>query len=233
MTVASSAVVGTHPWMIAIGDINGDGFADAITANRNTDDVSVVFSDGSGGLELDRHYSVNEFPVAVDLGDIDGDGDLDFISSNVLGGDYTLMENDGTGQYINARVYPSPEMSACAVIHDRNNDGAMDITMIDEAADVVILYNNTILLNNVDHPDEHNLKLYPNPFKDDIFLSGEVIDNAQLEIYDMNGRLLVSKDISGINNIDFSHLDLSDGTYIANVYINNTMQQFKLIKMTH
>ena len=233
MTVASSAMVGGGPWMIAIGDINGDGYADAITANRFTNDVSVVFSDGSGGLEFDSHYPTNEFTVAVDLGDIDGDGDLDFISSNVLGGDYTLMENDGTGQFINARVYPSADLSACAVIHDRNNDGAMDITMIDEAADVVILYNNTIILNNEDHPDEHNLKLYPNPFKDDFFLSGEVIDKAQLELYDMNGRLLVSKDISGINNVDLSHLQLSNGTYIANVYINNTMQQFKLIKMTH
>lgn len=233
MTVASSAMVGSQPWMIAIGDINGDGYADAITANRNTNDVSVVFSDGSGGLELDRHYSVNEFPVAVDLGDIDGDGDLDFISSNVLGGDYTLMENDGTGQYINERTYPSPDMSACAVIHDRDNDGDMDITMIDEAADVVILYNNTNLLNNTDHPVEQNLKLYPNPFKDDIFFSGEVIDKARLELFDINGRLLVSKEISGINNVDLSYINLSDGTYIAKVYINNTMQQFKLIKMTH
>ncbi len=233
MTVTSSAAVGDGPWMIAIGDINGDGYADAITANRFTNDVSVVFSDGSGGLEFDRHYPTNNFTVAVDLGDIDGDGDLDFISSNVLGGDYTLMENDGTGQFINARVYPSADMSACAVIHDRNNDGAMDITMIDEAADVVILYNNTVLLNNEDHPDEHHLKLYPNPFKDDIFLSGEVIDKAQLELYDMNGRLLISKDISGINNVDFSDLNLSNGIYIANVYMNNTVQQFKLIKISY
>jgi hypothetical protein len=233
MTVASSAMVGDGPWMLAIGDINGDGYADAITANRHTDDVSVVFSDGSGGLELDTHYSVNDFPVAVDLGDIDGDGDLDFISSNVLGGDYTLMENDGTGQFINQRVYPSSDMSACAVIHDRNNDGAMDITMIDEAADVVILYNNTLLLDNEDHPVEQDLILYPNPFKDNIFLSGKGNVQAQLELYDMNGRLLVSKDISLINNIDFGHLDLSEGTYIVNIYINNTMQQFKLIKITH
>ena len=143
------------------------------------------------------------------------------------------MENDGTGQYINERTYLSPDMSACAVIHDRDNDGDMDITMIDEAADVVILYNNTNLLNNTDHPVEQNLKLYPNPFKEDIFFSGEVFDKTRLELFDINGRLLVSKEISGINNVDLSHLNLSDGTYIAKVYTNNTMQQFKLIKMTH
>ncbi|MEL6812722.1 MAG: T9SS type A sorting domain-containing protein [Bacteroidota bacterium] len=233
MTVAATAMVGDGPWMMAIGDINGDGYADAITANRHTDDVSVVFSDGSGGLELDTHYNVGQFPVAVDLGDIDGDGDLDFISSNVLGGDYTLMENDGTGQFINERIYPSPDMSACAVIHDRNNDGAMDITMIDEAADVVILYNNTIILDNEYPVVEQDLILYPNPFKENIFLAGQRYDQAQLELYDINGRLLVSKDISLINNVNLSDLNLADGTYTAKVYMNNTTQQFKLIKITH
>ncbi|MBT8263586.1 MAG: VCBS repeat-containing protein [Bacteroidia bacterium] len=233
MTVTSNAGVGGGPWMLAIGDINGDGFVDAITANRFTNDVSVVFSDGSGGVDLDRHYSVNTFPVAIDLGDIDGDGDLDFISSNVLGGDYTLMENDGTGQFINARVYPSPDMSACAVIHDRNNDGAMDITMIDEAADVVILYNNTLLLNNEDRLRENHLSLYPNPFYDTINASGDIHGEVKLILYDAQGRLLLSENMSVSKRFDLSDYALSEGSYIAHLFYNDTSQKIKLIKISH
>ncbi|MEM7186439.1 MAG: FG-GAP-like repeat-containing protein [Bacteroidota bacterium] len=224
------AIVGERPWMLAIGDLNGDGFVDVATANQITDDVSIVMSDGTGGLDIDAHYPTNKFTVAIDLGDIDGDGDLDFISSNVLGGDYTLMENDGSGNFINPRVYPSADMSACAIIHDRNNDGAMDITMIDEADDLVILYNNTLNLGTEDAPANTDLTLYPNPFSDRIFVSGTIIGPVRLELFDVNGRLLFAKDMENSNHFDLNETALSEGLYITKLIHNGSSQNFKLYK---
>ncbi|NNM23057.1 MAG: T9SS type A sorting domain-containing protein [Flavobacteriaceae bacterium] len=229
-TVNAAALVGNGPWMLAIGDVNGDGFVDVATANRFTDNVSIVLSDGTGDLELDAHYPVNKFPVAIDLGDIDGDGDLDFISSNVIGGDYTLMENDGTGTFVNPRVYPSADMSACAIIHDRNNDGALDLTMIDEAADVVILYNNGPPLSIDEVENELGLTLYPNPFHDTVFVGGSVSGLLNLQLYDMHGRLLISQEMGLSKQFDFSFPELKEGTYFAVLNHNGVSKVVKILK---
>jgi len=229
-SVHATALVGNGPWMIAIGDINGDGFADVATANRFTDDVSIVMTDGTGGFETATHYPTNSFVVAIDLGDVDGDGDLDFISSNVIGGDYTLMENDGSGNFINPRVYPSIENSACAIIHDRNNDGAMDITMIDEAADVVLLYNNTMILDSNQLGNETGLTLYPNPFHNKIHLVGSISHEINFTLFDPFGRIILQQTVSPMAEIDLSGLVVSNGMYFAQLQQNNRTQTVKLFK---
>ena len=229
-TVYDTSTSNGGPWMIAIGDVNGDGFVDVAVANSLTHKISIIRTDGSGGLEFDAYYDVDTFPVAIDLGDIDGDGDLDFISSNVLGPNYTLMENDGTGTFINPRTYSSPAGAACATIHDRNNDGTLDITMIDEADDLVLMYNNTLNLN-IDNPEsETKLVLYPNPFQNTINIGGSIRGPVKLLLYDIQGRLLLTKSMEGAKQIDLSELGPSEGMYIAEVHHNGYSQKVKLYK---
>ena len=231
-TVFATASVGEGPWMIAIGDVNGDGFVDVATANRFTNDISIVLTDGTGDLEFDSNYPVGEFPVAIDLGDIDGDGDLDFISSNVSESNYVLMENDGSGTFVNPRIYPSPAGggAACATIHDRNNDGAMDISMIDEAEDVILLYNNTLNLGNDDLVTDMGLTLYPNPFHNTIFVGGSITGPVKLELYDVHGRQLLSQSLGNLKQFDISEIGLSEGIYIAELFHNGNSQKFKMYK---
>ncbi|MEM7085718.1 MAG: FG-GAP-like repeat-containing protein [Bacteroidota bacterium] len=229
-TIYDTSTSSSGPWMIAIGDVNGDGFVDVASANSLTHRISIFRTDGLGGLEFDADYNVDTFPVAIDLGDIDGDGDLDFISSNVLGPNYTLMENDGTGTFINPRTYSSPAGAACATIHDRNNDGAMDITMIDEANDVVLMYNNTLNLNISDPDLETGLALYPNPFQNKINVGGVITGSLKLFLYDVHGRLLYKQPMEGTNQFDLSELNLSEGMYFAEVYYRGYFQKFKIFK---
>lgn len=224
---------GTGPWMIAIGDVNGDRFVDVAVANSQSHTIAIITSDGSGGLEYDARYDVDTFPVAIDLGDVDGDGDLDFISSNVLGPNYTLMANDGSGNFVNPRIYPAPAGAACATIHDRNNDGAMDITMIDEADDLVLLYNNTLNLGTEESLTDSNLTLYPNPFNDQIFVNGIIIGPVSLALYDLNGRRLFTGDMEeSTNHFDLAEAGLSEGLYIAELYHNGISQNIKIFKKT-
>jgi len=231
-TVFATASVGEGPWMIAIGDVNGDGFVDVATANRFTNDISIVLTDGTGDLQFDSNYPVGEFPVAIDLGDIDGDGDLDFISSNVSESNYVLMENDGSGNFVNPRIYPSPAGggAACATIHDRNNDGAMDISMIDEAEDVILLYNNTLNLGNDELVANMGLTLYPNPFHNTIYVGGSVTGSVKLELYDMHGRQLLSQSMGNSKQFDVGEIGLSEGIYIAELFHNGNSQKIKMYK---
>jgi len=218
------------PWMMAIGDVNGDGFVDIAVANSLTHNIAIIRTDGSGGLEFDSYYSTGTFPVAIDLGDVDGDGDLDFISSNVTASNYILMENDGSGTFVNPRIYPSPQGSACAIIHDRNNDGMMDITMVDEAADVVLLYNNSLPLDSDDLETDIGLTLYPNPFHSTIFVGGAIIGPVKLELYDVHGRHLLSRHLGDSRQFDVGNIGLSDGIYIAELFQNGNSQKVKMYK---
>jgi len=231
-TVFDSVTVGNGPWMITIGDVNGDGFVDVAIANRFSDDITIVRTDGSGGLQFDSNYIVGDFPVAIDLGDIDGDGDLDFISSNVSASNYVLMENDGSGVFVNPRIYPSPQGggAACAVIHDRNNDGAMDISMIDEAVDVVILYNNTLMLENDEQIADMGLTLYPNPFNNIIYVGGSVMGLVKLELYDVLGRKMLTQYMGASKQFYIGETGLSEGIYIAKLFHNGNSQKIKMYK---
>lgn len=231
-TVFDSVSVGEGPWMLAIGDVNGDGFVDIAVANRLTDDISIVRTDGSGGLQFDAQYIVGDFPVAIDLGDIDGDGDLDFISSNVSESNYVQMENDGSGAFVNPRIYPTVPngMAACATIHDRNNDGFMDISMIDESEDVVLLYNNNSNLGGDDQVAAMELTLYPNPFHSTIYVDGSVLGPVKLVLYDVHGRLLLSRYMGDLNQFDIGEIGLTEGIYFAELLYNEISQTFKIYK---
>lgn len=218
------------PWMIAIGDVDGDGIVDAALANSLTHSIAIIRTDGSGGLEFDAYYPVDTFPVAIDLGDIDGDGDLDFISSNVNGPNFTLMENDGSGNFINPRVFPAPAGASCATIHDRNNDGAMDITMIDEAEDIVLLYNNSMGLGNDESTGLDSVSVYPNPFLDTIIVGGFTQGPIELTLYDVHGRTIFTRLQEHSNRFDLGHLGLAQGLYIAELFHNGNSQTIKLYK---
>jgi hypothetical protein len=74
------------------------------------------------------------------------------------------------------------------------------------------------------------IKVYPNPITDFITLSTETSFNGSYALYDLQGKLLEEKKITGVENrIDFQNLSI--GVYILNVFSNtNLKKQFKIIK---
>jgi hypothetical protein len=73
--------VGENPQTVALGDVDGDGAVDLVTANRLSDNVSLLLGDSSGGFTPapDSPYAVGDGPQSLALGDIDGDGRPDVI----------------------------------------------------------------------------------------------------------------------------------------------------------
>ena len=129
---------GGSPWMLNVGDVNGDGHEDVAVVNSSANNGAILLGDGNGNLAPPTTYATDPFPLATDLGDIDGDGDLDWATSS-FSGDWWLFLNDGNGNFSFYQEFPATIAASCALMLDFNNDHILDLALIDELADEVIL----------------------------------------------------------------------------------------------
>jgi Big-like domain-containing protein/VCBS repeat protein len=139
----SSTPCGGSTWIIVFGDVNGDGHQDIASINSFSSNVGILLGDGSGQLTLDNTYSSGAFSIATDLGDLDGDGDLDLTTSSFSSSNWRIYTNDGSGRFTPVETVDAPNAGSCTLVHDFDNDGDNDLSLIDEIADVVILYENS------------------------------------------------------------------------------------------
>lgn len=74
---------GDYPSDLAFADLNADGVVDVVVANHEVHYVTILLSDGDGGLAPAAHsplaVDVDPHPHAVGLADLDGDGRADLL----------------------------------------------------------------------------------------------------------------------------------------------------------
>lgn len=64
--------------------------------------------------------------------------------------------------------------------------------------------------------ENNNIRVYPNPITDKVTLSNiDAYGKINVRVYDMNGKLLVSKTLSEKKEIDLSHL--KSGVYLMHL----------------
>jgi hypothetical protein len=128
--------VGESPYGVAIGDINGDGFADVVVAPQNADaGVTLLRKSGTGTSYTNQFVAApdaNAHPTAIGVGDFDGDGKLDIATVNtnstlVL---YLRTSADGTAAptFSTVTLDTGPNPSDLAV-GDLNGDGRSDLAV--------------------------------------------------------------------------------------------------------
>lgn len=79
-------------------------------------------------------------------------------------------------------------------------------------------------LSNTDFQIEKNILVYPNPFKNKVFINNEV---TKINIYNLNGQLISTH--SDVNK-EISLDKLTNGTYIFEIFSSEGVQIKKLIK---
>lgn len=108
--VARNYVGTSQAYSIGIADFNGDGKPDFVTANNDTDTVTVYQNDGSGGFGFPQGVyagvpgqgTINAPVSSPSFVDFNGDGKTDiFLLDEGYSGEYyaTAFLNDGTGKF--------------------------------------------------------------------------------------------------------------------------------------
>lgn len=106
---------------VALGDVNGDGYTDAVVGRDGADEVWL--NDGQGNFTRGQRFG-RGFTSAVFLADLDGDGDLDLVVGGKTNGRVWL--NDGRGHFRRGQGFSYSRYHSLAV-GDVTGDGIVDI----------------------------------------------------------------------------------------------------------
>jgi hypothetical protein len=149
-TYVPSSGVGDEPVDVAVGDIDGDGDPDIVTANQGSNTIAVLYNLGAGTFSAQApepsvagtNGVAASRPRAIALGDLDDDGHLDAATANhdASSGQssVSVFLNDGTGKLGLATQASFPLVGADAPLEvrpepwairigDLNGDGVLDI----------------------------------------------------------------------------------------------------------
>ena len=131
----------SNPYSIAVGDINGDGRLDLVTANSSNSTAGVLLGLAGGSFAAVSSYSTGIFsgPVSIAVADVNGDRRLDIVTANpgsataaVLlaqaGGGFALVNSYTTG----ASSFPQG-----IAVADVNGDGRPDLLTANSSSNAV------------------------------------------------------------------------------------------------
>ncbi|NMB76521.1 MAG: hypothetical protein GYA21_15490 [Myxococcales bacterium] len=141
---------GTGPSAVTVTDFDKDGILDLAVGNASSNNLSVLFGNGSGGrgdgtFGAKVDYAAGTTPAALTTGDFNEDGILDLLAANAGSNDVSLLPGRGSGARGDGAFGAAMHLSAaasvyCAITADLNADGVLDIVATDDETDQVSVF---------------------------------------------------------------------------------------------
>ncbi len=140
----TTSSVGALPFGIAALDYNNDNFADLVTANNNSNTVTLLRGNGTASFALVGHYGAGTHPTAVAVGDFNGDQFADLAVTNDIAGTVSILLGTGAG-FPSAVPYMVGVTPRAVAVGDVNGDGKADLVVANFGSN-----NISVLLGNGD-----------------------------------------------------------------------------------
>ena len=121
--------VGDSPHSVVVGDFNGDGKPDVVTASHTGSTISVLLGLGNGKLAAARSVTVGLHPSAIVAADFNGDGKLDLAVANSGSGTVSILHGNGAGGFTLAQTVAVGAGPMSIASGDFNRDGKPDLAV--------------------------------------------------------------------------------------------------------
>jgi len=125
---------GSKPASVTLGDVNGDGKLDMITANYNSASVSVLLGNGNGTFKGQQTFATGTQPFSVTLGDVNGDGTLDIVTANKGSNNASVLLGNGDGAFKAQTTFATGTSPRSVALGDVNGDGTLDIVTANQGS---------------------------------------------------------------------------------------------------
>ena len=132
--------VGQKPYSLAVGDVNGDGKPDIVTANYDDNSVAVLPNkgDGSGTFYLATYYTTGTNPYSVAIGELTGGGTVDIVTANSGANTVSVLESS----FLPKVDYIAGDNPYGVAIGDVSGDGNADIVTANNVGNSVSVLRN-------------------------------------------------------------------------------------------
>lgn len=120
---------GQHPRAGAIGDFDGDDFADLAIANGDAQRISVLFATKENTFDIAQAAKSGRQVHALACGDLDGDKKPEVVSISTLEGTLSVSKN-ADGKLEDHRVQGRADGGDAVRITDLDGDGANDVVFL-------------------------------------------------------------------------------------------------------
>jgi hypothetical protein len=134
---------------VALGDFNGDGRLDIVTANNSADggSFSLLLGNGDGTFLTGVEHAVPASPLSITAADLNQDGTLDLAMGTFLGQADNLDEvlGNGDGTFQAPVTIGSGSLPASVAVGDFQGNGILDLAVANVSGDDV-----SVILGNGD-----------------------------------------------------------------------------------
>jgi hypothetical protein len=138
--ITTSTGTGSAPEGLAVGDVNGDGIPDIVTADAGSNGITVLLGKGDGTFAPPLFFAAGQHTDSVALGDFNGDGKLDIAATNYESNTISIFTGDGTGNFTLTATYGTGGEPDSVVTADFNHDGKADLAVTDFSGDDVQVF---------------------------------------------------------------------------------------------
>jgi hypothetical protein len=130
----STSPAAGRPHAITLGDLDGDGLPEVITANGGDGSISVLHNRGDGTVEFAERYEPgNGHTLSITAGDVNLDGHTDVVATNRDQSVLRVLLNDGEGRLGAPIDYEAPLNPLQVLLRDFDGDGAPEVVTANQS----------------------------------------------------------------------------------------------------